>query len=157
MATAGIKSKRRVRPDGTQYGRQKFSHGALYLLFQNRTYCGEITHKGHSYAGEHAAIVDKKLWDAVQATLAENRVERTSTRTKQPSLLPGILFDEVGGRLTPTHRVKKGTRYRYYVSTTLLPVPRRAVQIVAEFRPATSKQPGARQTSHIPCQPGSGP
>lgn len=121
LATAGIKSKRRVRPDGTQYGHQRFSHGALYLLLQNRTYCGEITHKGHSYAGEHAAIVDKKLWDAVQATLAENRVASvTGTRTKQPSLLTGILFDEVGGRLTPTYCVKKGTRYRYYVSTSLV-------------------------------------
>ena len=121
LATAGIKSKRRVRPDGTEYGRQRFSHGALYLLLQNRTYRGEITHKGHSYSGEHAAIVDKPLWDSVQAILAENRVARaTGARTKQPSLLTGILFDEAGGRLTPTYCVKKGTRYRYYVSTRLV-------------------------------------
>jgi site-specific DNA recombinase len=32
LAAAGIKSKRRVHPDGTEYGRQRFSHGALYLL-----------------------------------------------------------------------------------------------------------------------------
>ena len=38
----------------------------------------------------------------------------------QPSLLTGILFDEVGERLTPTYCVKKGTRYRYYVSTALV-------------------------------------
>ena len=30
------------------------------------------------------------------------------------------MFDEAGGRLTPTHCVKKGTRYRYYVSTALV-------------------------------------
>ncbi len=41
--------------------------GALYLLLQNRTYRGEATHKGNAYPGEHAAIVDKPLWDAVQA------------------------------------------------------------------------------------------
>ncbi len=121
LATAGIKSKRRVRQDGTEYGRQRFSHGALYLLLQNRTYRGEITHKGHSYPGKHAAIVDKPLWDSVQAILAENRVARaTGARTKQPSLLTGILFDEAGGRLTPTYCVKKGTRYHYYVSTRLV-------------------------------------
>ena len=31
-----------------------------------------------------------------------------------------MAFDENGERLTPTHAVKKGTRYRYYVSTSLI-------------------------------------
>src|SRR5665811_1523624 len=53
LAAAGIKSKRRVRPDGTEYGHQQFSHGALYLMLQNRTYRGEATHKGNSYPGAY--------------------------------------------------------------------------------------------------------
>ena len=121
LAAAGIRSKRRVRPDGTEYGHQQFSHGALYLMLQNRTYRGEATHKGNSYPGEHSAIVDKPLWDAVQAALADNRVARaTGARTKQPSLLTGMVFDESGERLTPTYSVKTGTRYRYYMSTSLV-------------------------------------
>ena len=121
LDTAGIRSKRRVRPDGTYHGNQRFSQGALYLLLQNRTYRGEATHKGNAYPGEHAAIVDKPLWDAVQAVLADNRVQRASgVNTKAPSLLTGLLFDEAGERLTPTWSVKKGTRYRYYVSTSLV-------------------------------------
>jgi site-specific DNA recombinase len=31
-----------------------------------------------------------------------------------------LVFDESGERLTPTHAVKKGTRYRYYVSGSLI-------------------------------------
>ena len=121
LAAAGIRSKRRFRPDGTEYGHQRFSQGALYLMLQNRTYRGEATHKGSSYPGEHLAIVDKPLWDAVQAVLAENRVARaTGAHTKQPSLLTGMVFDESGERLTPTYSVKKGTRYRYYMSTSLV-------------------------------------
>jgi len=121
LDAAAIRSKRRVRPDGTEYGNQRFSQGALYLMLQNRTYRGEATHKGSAYPGEHAAIVDKPLWDAVQAVLAENRVARASgANTKQPSLLTGLLFDEAGERLTPTWSIKKGTRYRYYVSTSLV-------------------------------------
>lgn len=121
LDTAGSRSKRRVRPDGTDHGSQRFSQGALYLLLQNRTYRGEATHKGNAYPGEHAAIVDKPLWDAVQAVLADNRVHRASgVNTKAPSLLTGLLFDEAGERLTPTWSVKKGTRYRYYVSTSLV-------------------------------------
>jgi site-specific DNA recombinase len=121
LANSRIRSKHRVHADGTEYGNQRFSHGALYLLLQNRTYLGEATHKGNSFPGQHAGIVDKKLWDAVQVALGENRVARaTGASTKHPSLLTGILFDEAGGRLTPTHCIKKGTRYRYYVSTALV-------------------------------------
>src|SRR5271167_1649255 len=121
LEDGGVRSKQRVRPDGTDYGGQKFSRGALYLMLQNRIYRGETTHKGKSYPGEHPAIIDQPLWDEVQAVLAKNRIERTSgARAKHPSLLAGLLFDEKGERLTPTHAVKKGTRYRYYVSATLL-------------------------------------
>ena len=121
LDAADIRSKRRVRRDGTIHGNQSFSQGALYLLLQNRTYRGEAKHKGNAYPGEHAAIVDKPLWDAVQAVLVENRVERAAgVNTKAASLLTGLLFDEAGERLTPTWSIKKGTRYRYYVSTSLV-------------------------------------
>jgi site-specific DNA recombinase len=31
-----------------------------------------------------------------------------------------MLFDRDGNRMTPSHAVKKGTRYRYYVSRQLI-------------------------------------
>jgi DNA invertase Pin-like site-specific DNA recombinase len=121
LDAAGIRSKRRTLADGTPYGGQKLSRGALYLMLQNRIYRGEITHKGNAYPGEHPAIVDQARWDEVQAVLTENRVDRAAgTGAKEPSLLVGMAFDETGERLTPTHAVKKGTRYRYYVSTSLI-------------------------------------
>jgi site-specific DNA recombinase len=121
LEEAGIRSKRRVLADGTHYGGQRLSRGALYLMLQNRIYRGEITHKGNAYSGEHPAIVDQELWDQVQAVLAENRVDREiGSYAKQPSLLAGLVFDETGERLTPSHAVKKGTRYRYYVSRSLI-------------------------------------
>jgi site-specific DNA recombinase len=121
LAVSGIRSKRRVRPDGTMYGGQTIARGALYLMLQNRMYRGEITHKGTSYPGEHPAIIDQPLWDAVQAVLTQNRVERTTgARTKYPSLLGGFVFDATGERLTPTYAIKKGMRYRYYVSSSLV-------------------------------------
>lgn len=121
LVGAQIKSKRRVRPDGTAYGGQTLARGALYLMLQNRIYRGETTHKGSAYPGVHAAIIDQPLWDKVQAVLAKNRVERSKgMHAKQPSLLSGLVFDDTGERLTPTHAVKKGIRYRYYISTSLL-------------------------------------
>jgi site-specific DNA recombinase len=121
LEDAGIRSKRRILSDGTPYGGQKLSRGALYLMLQNRIYRGEITHKGNAYPGDHPAIIDKELWDQVQIILAENRVDReVGSYAKQPSLLAGLAFDETGERLTPSHAVKKGTRYRYYVSRSLI-------------------------------------
>jgi hypothetical protein len=72
--------------------------------------------KDKHYLGEHKAIIEPQLWDAVQARLAANAVERSNGgRAKSPSLLAGLLFDADGNRMTPTHAVKKGRRYRYYV------------------------------------------
>jgi DNA invertase Pin-like site-specific DNA recombinase len=121
LEAAGIRSKVRLLADGTLFGGQKLSRGALYLMLQNRIYRGEITHKGNAYPGEHQPIVDEALWNQVNATLAENRVDRAAgTDAKQPSLLAGMIFDVTGERLTPSHAVKKGTRYRYYVSRSLI-------------------------------------
>src|SRR5262245_58824318 len=121
LDAAGVRSKHRTFADGTIYGGHNLSRGALYLMLQNRIYRGEITHKGKAYPGEHKPIVDKALWDRVQVLLAENRVDRaTGADAKYPSLLAGLVFDDSGERLTPTHAVKKGTRYRYYVSRSLI-------------------------------------
>ena len=117
----GIKSKSWTSASGRPIGGKPFSRGALYLMLQNRTYLGEIVHQGQSHPGDHAPIIDQLLWDAAQSRLAGHTAERSSgTRSRQPSLLAGILFDPDGNRMTPTHAVKKGMRYRYYVSRPLI-------------------------------------
>src|SRR6195256_430590 len=117
----GIAGKSWTSASGRSWGGKPLARGALYLMLQNRIYRGEIVHKDQTYPGEHEAIIDPALWDAVQARLAENAVERgTGTRVKNPSLLAGLLFDDEGHRMTPTHAVKKGRRYRYYVSRPLI-------------------------------------
>lgn len=57
----------------------------------------------------------------MQAQLAANRrARRHGTNAKEPSLLAGLLFDADGQPLTPSHAVKNGKRYRYYVSRHLI-------------------------------------
>jgi site-specific DNA recombinase len=121
LEARGIKSKSWTSAAGRLIGDKPFSRGALYLMLQNRLYRGEIVHKGQSHPGEHPPIIDPLLWDAVQGQLGSNTAERNSaTRTRQPSLLAGMLFDGDGNRMTPTHAINKGTRYRYYVSRPLI-------------------------------------
>src|SRR6202521_4163601 len=117
----GLTSKCRTSTSGRLWGGKPFARGALYLMLQNRIYRGEIVHKERSYPGEHTPIIDRELWDAVQARLAGNVAQRNAGgRTAQPSLLAGLLFDGDGNRMTPSHAVNKGTRYRYYVSRPLI-------------------------------------
>jgi site-specific DNA recombinase len=118
----GVVSKHRTAANGDAYGGQSFSRGALYQLLQNRVYCGEIAHKGVAYPGEHSAIVGQDLWRQVQKKLEANGVERSGARdrAKLAYLLAGLLFDAEGEAMTPTHAVKKGVRYRYYVSRRLI-------------------------------------
>ena len=49
----GIKSKSWTSASGRLIGGKSISRGALYLMLQNRTYLGEIVHKGQSHPGEH--------------------------------------------------------------------------------------------------------
>ena len=118
----GVVSKRRTAADGDAYGGQSFSRGALYQMLRNRVYQGEIVHKGEAYPGEHPRIVDEELWRQVQQKLEANGVERRDARdeAKLAYLLPGVLFDAAGQLMTPTHAIKKGVRYRYYVSRRLI-------------------------------------
>lgn len=122
----GIVSKQRISKSGRVSGGSTLHRGALYLMLQNRVYIGEITHKAESYPGQHDGIVERGLWDKVQAMLANNRVERsTGSGAKDPSLLAGLMFDGDSNRMTPTHALKNGQRYRYYISRSLTTGPRK--------------------------------
>src|SRR6202023_1381893 len=90
-------------------------------MLQNRIYRGEIVDNKQSFLGEPEPIIDPPLWDAVQARLASNAAQHNDGgKTRPPSLLVGMLFDGDGNRITPSPAVKKGTRYRYYVSRPLI-------------------------------------
>ncbi|HEY6375651.1 MAG TPA: recombinase family protein [Edaphobacter sp.] len=116
-----IRSKKRLSKTGNASGDNAFSRGALYSMLQNRIYLGEITHKGTSFPGQHPAIIDPDLWDSVQAQFKANlQAERKRPRATSTSLLTGLLYDDAGNRFTPSHATKKGRRYRYYVSQTLV-------------------------------------
>ena len=133
---ACIVSKRRTAPDGRLYGGKPLARGALYHMLQNCLYRGEIVHKTQAYPGEHEPIMDEDLWREVQKTLAANRVDRgAGNGDHYVSLLAGLIYDARGEHMTPSYAVKKGVRYRYYVSKSLMTegvkAPRRGQRIPA--------------------------
>jgi len=115
----GIVTRPRQRSSGERVGAIPLTNGPLSYILKNRHYLGEINHKGRSWPGEHAAIVDQALFDAVQAKLAKNLNRISNRKFSSGALLMGKLFDDRGNAMSPTHAVKKGVRYRYYVSAPI--------------------------------------
>jgi hypothetical protein len=98
----------------------------LYHLLRNRLYLGEVRHRDQWYPGEHKGIVARALWDRVQAQLNSNlRKRRNRVRERASSLLTGLVEDEHGTRYTPSFTVRRGRRYRYYVSQLVIRNPAR--------------------------------
>jgi DNA invertase Pin-like site-specific DNA recombinase len=108
-------------------GGRPFSRGHLHAILRNPIYLGKIVHRQTVFDGQHPAIIEQSLWDAVQEQLRSNRQgERSGISASHPSLLTGLVFDERGNRLTPTHAKKGARRYRYYAAGELLQDGRRA-------------------------------
>ncbi|MFN3233158.1 MAG: recombinase family protein [Alphaproteobacteria bacterium] len=116
-----LRSVQKVRDEAERLGIRSKSGliiepGALYRLLQNPVYIGKIRHKDQIYEGLHDPILDEDTWDAVQQQLEKNRVDRKNGKcARHPSLLASKLFDDTGQPFTPSHAVKDGKRYRYYI------------------------------------------
>jgi len=121
LAQAGIHSKARVTARGRQIGGKIFSRGALFHLLRNKIYLGLIVHKDAAHPGQHKAILDQDLFDAVQARLdAQARRISADAVTRTRLALTGRIFDCDGAPMSPTSsRGSKGRYYRYYVSASL--------------------------------------
>ncbi|NKB39010.1 MAG: hypothetical protein GKR93_17905 [Gammaproteobacteria bacterium] len=116
----GYVSKARIL-NGKAAGEKPFSRGVLYALLKNPIYIGKTHHKGKLFDGQHAGIIDVSIWQQVQERISRNKHNnRTRTLAKDPSLLAGLLFDDMQHPMSPTHTRKQNRRYRYYISQATL-------------------------------------
>ena len=120
LRAARITTKVRPLSTGRTIGGISFTRGPLAHFLRNRFFIGEVQFKGEVFPGEQPPILDRKLFDAVQARLEEQRNHHTAARNSTESLLMGRIYDERGNRMTPTYATKNGVRYRYYISASLV-------------------------------------
>ena len=121
LDAAGIRTPERRHRNGRRSGGAAFSRGKLYAMLANPVFVGRIRHRDLVHPGQHAAIVDPGLWQAVQERLAANRVSRSLRQAaRAPSPLAGRLLDPEGRKMRPSHAGSNGRRYRYYVSADLV-------------------------------------
>ena len=113
----GFVSKRCVSKRGRVSGGLSIKRGALKHLLSNPIYVGDIRHKDKTYPGLHEAIVDRGTFDAVQAKLKDRTSHGSAAGPKRRlALLAGMIFDERGRPMSPTHTKNHGLRYTYYAS-----------------------------------------
>jgi site-specific DNA recombinase len=94
-----------------------------------------------AYPGQHDAIIERELFDAVQAKLSANSVEHREKRTAlRRGLLSGLLFDNRGNAMNPSlSRKPGGGSYLYYISQARIqrreidamrPIPAEAIETI---------------------------
>jgi site-specific DNA recombinase len=115
-----IRTRTRRLSTGATRGGIPFGRGALYYVLSNHFYIGEVKYKNEILPGEQPPIMDRELFEAVRQKCLAQWSHRTIVRNKSDQLLAGLLFDDAGHRMIPTHATKAGVRYRYYVSTPFL-------------------------------------
>jgi site-specific DNA recombinase len=115
-----IRTKTRLLSTGATRGGIPFGRGALYYVLNNHFYIGEVKYKNEILPGEQPPIMDRALFEAVRQKSLAQWSHRTVVRSKSDHLLTGLVFDDAGYRMIPTHATKAGISYRYYVSTPFL-------------------------------------
>ena len=111
-----LNTKRRHR-QGREVGGAAFHYGALRSVLSNRTYVGEVEHKGKIHRGQQLAIVERALFDQAQMVFASLSSEgMRGPRLVSASLLQGLLQDCYGRTMGPVHTTRSGQRFRYYVT-----------------------------------------
>jgi site-specific DNA recombinase len=116
----GVKPKPRQLASGRQVAAERYTIGPLAHMLKNRFYVGEVAYRGEVHKGEHPTVVDREVFDRVQATLSERTIARALKRANSPHLLTGLIFHDRGNPMRPTHANKKNVRYRYYTSHAVL-------------------------------------
>src|SRR5712672_2969454 len=133
-----IRTRTKQLSTGATHGGIPFERGSLFYLLRNRFYIGEVKYKGEILPGEQPAIMDRELFDAVQQKLTDQWSHRNHAKSKSDHLLTGLLYDDAGHRMIPTHATKAGIRYRYYVSLPHLKGESKTVSVGSVSRiPAT--------------------
>lgn len=108
----GIVSRIRTLKSGKTVGGIPFTRGPLAHRLRNRFYIGEMAFKGEVLRGEQPAILDRELFEAVQAKLDAQAQSQTVRHSKSEALLMGRIFDDAGNRMTPSHARKRSVKYR---------------------------------------------
>ena len=137
----GVRTRARVLASGRILGNVHLTNGPLVYILRNRMYLGEINHRLKSFPAEHEPIIEKEVFDAVQEILNENPNRHDTGYSRSDALLVGLLFDDRGNRMSPSHAKKKGVRTIITYPHPLFRAANKIRGLSVGFQPGQSKRP----------------
>ena len=118
LNAAAHTTKSHTTRQGKVMGGHPWTNTGIYQILNNCAYIGQVRHKGNTYPGEHAPIIDQAVWNEVHAHLGKNtRPPNKPRRIGEDDLLKGLLHcGHCQRAMKPSFsNGKGGRRYRYYV------------------------------------------
>ena len=88
----GVRTKTNGLANGSTRGGTRFGVGSLAHLLKNRFYIGEVVYRGETHRGEHEPILDRHLFEAVQAKRVASSVPRRVRLKGSSAILTGRIF-----------------------------------------------------------------
>jgi len=95
-------------------------------------FIGVAAYKDQHFTGEDEAILDRAVWEQVQAMLGRGEPEeraRQNRPSRAPALLKGLIFADDGWAMTPGATHKGDKVYRYYVNTASMKIGKEACSV----------------------------
>ncbi|MCU0663717.1 MAG: recombinase family protein [Myxococcota bacterium] len=114
-------TKHRIGKSGASRGAREWDKNSVLQILSSPISAGLMSSGGEVYDGEHSSIVERSLYDRVQALLADSGGRGAIRHGRNPEyLLTGILrCARCGQAFTPAStRRKSGKVYRYYRCST---------------------------------------
>jgi site-specific DNA recombinase len=115
----GRLTKHHTSRAGRRRSARPWTKDMVSRLLRNPIYAGLIQCGSEIYQGEHAAIIDRRLFEKAQEFLASRSASRTAHGTNPDYVLRGLLRCGLCGQaMTPGSTRKARREYRYYRCTT---------------------------------------
>lgn len=120
-ARRGWTTKAWTSKAGAPQGGRPLDKNALYAMLTNVLYDGRVRHHDETFPAEHEAIIDRDMFEAVQAKLKTNgRTGGSQARNTAGALLKGLVRCgscgcSMGHHFASKAGTKSTKRYRYYV------------------------------------------
>jgi hypothetical protein len=117
LQLSGFRSKEWVTRKGEKRGGKILSTSTLSRILRAKIYIGKIENKKEkeTFEGLHEAIIDRKLFNEVQALLDENYNRKCDTCNYDGYLLSGKIYDNNGNEFKNQKSAKSSVlKYRYY-------------------------------------------
>lgn len=108
--------KTKARNGKNAHGGKPWTKQAVSKVLNNALYAGKVHYDGVLYEGEHEAIVDCDMFDAVQRILRDSGPSPSRVGSNPDFILTGLLTcGYCGAPFTSSSGTgKKGKKYRYY-------------------------------------------